>query len=390
MKLLFVHDGPLFYDKKGNYYEYAYHGLLERYSYIADEITFLMRTVPLMEQTKNTLVPEKIRVVSVPDFKSPSLYFKEKPRAEKIIEREVKESDCMILRGSSCSDIAVKYAERYSIPYIYECVGCVWDSLWNYSLLGKAMALGSFLKTRKIIRNADYVYYVTNEFLQRRYPTKGKSVGCSDVIISLADDAVLSNRLERVKDIKKHKRIILGTAAAIDVRYKGEEYVIKAIPELVKNGYDVEYHLAGSNRLNSTFLYNLAKSYGVEGRVIFCGSLTSEQMIDFYDSLDIYIQPSKLEGLSRAVIEALSRACLTIGTNVGGIPELLQEQCLFKKGNSREICRVILDLVQGDMKSIIIENIKKAKEYELEILNQKRKQFYEIFLNDLHTRRRDK
>ena len=37
MKLAFIHDGPLFYDKEGNYYEFAYHELYERYSYLAEQ-----------------------------------------------------------------------------------------------------------------------------------------------------------------------------------------------------------------------------------------------------------------------------------------------------------------------------------------------------------------
>ena len=47
IKLLFVHDGPIFYDDEGKYYEVSYHGLLERYQYIADDITFLMRVEPV-------------------------------------------------------------------------------------------------------------------------------------------------------------------------------------------------------------------------------------------------------------------------------------------------------------------------------------------------------
>lgn len=39
-KLVFVHDGPVYYDNDGNYYEFAYHKLYERYSYLADEIYF--------------------------------------------------------------------------------------------------------------------------------------------------------------------------------------------------------------------------------------------------------------------------------------------------------------------------------------------------------------
>ena len=56
-KLLFVHDGPIYYDADGQYYEFAYHGLLERYRYLADDITFLMRVEPVTEHTKNTPIP---------------------------------------------------------------------------------------------------------------------------------------------------------------------------------------------------------------------------------------------------------------------------------------------------------------------------------------------
>lgn len=381
-KVLFVHDGPLFYDDKGNYYEYAFHGLLERYSYLGDEITFLMRTVPLTPETKNTLVPKEVRVVGVSNFKSPRLYFREKPKAEKIIEEEVKRADYLVLRGSTCAHIALKYAKKYSKPYIYECVGCVWDSMWNYSLLGKMMAPFCFFNAKKIIKNAEYVYYVTNEFLQKRYPTDGKSVACSNVVINPVNAEVLENRLRRIKDRKIDSKIILGTAAALDVRYKGQEYVIKAIPQLIKKGYDIEYRLAGGNRMNISFLSDLAREYGVEDRVIFCGSLASNQMADFYDSLDIYIQPSKQEGLPRSVIEAMSRGCPTVGTRVAGIPELLQKECLFKKGSTKAVVEVLLSVLKSDLSRIVKENFYKAKGYEQQILTARRNEFYDEFMKE--------
>jgi hypothetical protein len=39
--------------------------------------------------------------------------------------------------------------------------------------------------TRKAVINAPYVLYVTNEFLQRRYPANGRHIGCSDVSLPL-------------------------------------------------------------------------------------------------------------------------------------------------------------------------------------------------------------
>ncbi len=128
MDLVFIHDGPLFYDKDGNYYEYAYHELYERYSYLADNITFMMRTKPV-EGKKFTPVPPQIKVISVPNFKSPRTILVNKPKAERIIEKCVRENDVFVLRTqSSIAQAAVKYIKKYGKPYIVESVGCSWDS----------------------------------------------------------------------------------------------------------------------------------------------------------------------------------------------------------------------------------------------------------------------
>ena len=383
MRLTFVHDGPLFYDTEGNYYEFAYHELYERYSYIASDITFMMRTKPVSGERKFTLVPHSIRVVDVPNFKSPSRYLSNKRIAQGIVREEIQNTDFVILRSqSSIAQLALPYIKEFKKPYIIECVGCTWDSYWNHGLLGKAIAPYMFLKTRNAIKNAGYVYYVTNEFLQKRYPTKGKTVSCSNVVLDPLNESTLSNRLNRIERFNPKKELILGTAAALDTRYKGHEYVIKAIPMLLDKGYNVEYRLAGgyTSSRKDTFLKDLAKKVGVEKRVVFCGSLSASEMPGYYDELDIYIQPSKQEGLPRAVIEAMSRACPAIGTNIAGIPELLPKELLFRKNTSRGIVDKIESLMQYGLDTAAKENFIKASQYERQKLVQKREAFYDQVL----------
>ena len=385
MELTFVHDGPLFFDKDGNYYEFAYHELLERYSYMADNITFLIRTKPITGSKKFTLVPKEIKVVNVPNFKTPKRYFTKRKQVLEIIEKQIRKTDIVVLRTqSSIAQLALKYIEKYNKPYIIECVGCSWDSYWNHSLLGKIVAPYMYFKTKTAIKKAKYVYYVTEKFLQKRYPTKGKTVSCSNVVLDKHDDEILLHRLRKINDLSSKEKLIIGTAAAIDTRYKGHEYVIKAIPKLLSLGYNVEYHLAGgvTGQKQSTFLFDLAKSLKVENKVIFCGSLSSDQMASYYDSLDIYIQPSKQEGLPRAVIEAMSRACPCLGSNIAGIPELLQTECLFDKGSSKEIVKAILKILKLDLKQIARNNFEKAKEFEKNILINKREKFYDLFMKE--------
>lgn len=385
MRLTFIHDGPLFYDGEGNYYEFAYHELLERYSYLADEITFMMRTKPISGNRKFTIVPDTVQVVSVPNFKSPKLYFTEKKKAESIVAEQVEKSDILVLRTqSSIAQLALKYIRKFRKPYIIESVGCSWDSYWNHGVVGKIVAPYMYMKTRNAIANAKYVYYVTTEFLQKRYPTHGKTVCCSNVVLDKLEESTLKKRLERIRRFEPKNKLIIGTAAALDTRYKGQEYVIKAIPSLTEAGYDVEYHLAGgmTGSKSNSFLKDLAEEYGVSDRVIFCGSLSSHQMMDYYDSIDIYIQPSKQEGLPRAVIEAMSRGCPVIGTSIAGIPELVQPQFLFKKGSTEEIIKAMERILKSDLSQVAEENFDKAREYEKDKLRKKRELFYDQFMLD--------
>lgn len=380
-----MHDGPLFYDDKHNYYEFAYHELYERYSYMASDITFVMRTKQISGTTKFTRVPDQIHVISVPNFKSLRTYIPNKRTAKKIVEEQVRSADIIVLRSqSSIAQIAIGFAKKYNKPYIIECVGCSWDSYWNHGLIGKLVAPYMFYKTKSAIKNADYVYYVTEEFLQRRYPTKGKSVSCSNVVIEKTDPKVLEKRTEKIRRFNPAARMVVGTAAALDTRYKGHEYVIRALPRLVKKGYNIEYHLAGgyTSQNNNTFLKDLAESLGVSERVVFCGSLSSSQMNDYYDSLDLYIQPSKQEGLPRSIIEAMSRGCPVIGTSIAGIPELIPRECLFKKGSVNAVIQAVEDTIRLDLSEMADRNYYRAQKYEKSLLIKKRQDFYDCFIMD--------
>ena len=63
--------------------------------------------------------------------------------------------------------------------------------------------------------------------------------------------------MEKIKTKKEDEPIVLGTAAAIDVPYKGQAYVIEAISKLNKQGYNYEYQLIGTG--DKTRLEKIAK-----------------------------------------------------------------------------------------------------------------------------------
>lgn len=263
--------------------------------------------------------------------------------------------------------------------YLIEMVACPWDSLTNHSLIGKLLAPFFYMISKYQILNAPYVLYVTNDFLQRRYPTKGKSIGCSDVCLEEIKPEILVNRIEH---IKKHSgKYIIGTTAAIDVKYKGQEFVIKSLSILKDRGItNFEYQLVGNG--DQEHLKQIAKKHGVEDNVVFLGGKPHEKVFEWLDSIDIYVQPSLQEGLPRALVEAQSRALPCCGSSTGGIPELLPVDCIFnKKGN---LPLMIADWLQDFTTEKAIKfaewNFNNAKQYQSDILKAKRDAFYKEFI----------
>jgi glycosyltransferase involved in cell wall biosynthesis len=103
--------------------------------------------------------------------------------------------------------------------------------------------------------------------------------------------------------------------------------------------------------------------------------------LSWLDKIDLYIQPSVTEGLPRALIEAMSRACPSIGSMVGGIPELLDSKYLFHKKNVEELLNMLSEINTNNRLLMAAENFKKAQDFNHETLETQRKQAFEFYRN---------
>ena len=97
------------------------------------------------------------------------------------------------------------------------------------------------------------------------------------------------------------------------------------------------------------------------------------------DHLDIYVHPSRSEGLPRTIIEAISRATPCICSNVGGIPELIDGQYLFSYKDGmpeKKLANLVACMNKEEMRRQAIQNFKKAQEYAPKMLEKKRNSFF--------------
>ena len=355
---------------------------MRRYISVFGNIILITRGA-YVSSKNNDLEPSNIKnvnIITVPNYKRPNKilnYFK----IRKIIEKEVKKSDFIIARTSSLAFIAIKYAKKYRKPYLVEVVGCSFDSYWNHSNLGKIIALYAFYIQKKAVKKAPYVVYVTNKFLQKRYPTNGKSVNCSNVVLNEFDDKVIEKRLRKIKNMEKINKIIIGTTAAVNVKYKGQQHIIQALGKLKEEGItNYKYQLVGGG--DQKYLKYIAKKYGVAEQAKFLGSLPHDEVFKWLDSIDIYIQPSRQEGLPRALIEAMSRGLPSFGARTGGIPELLEEKYIFSntRRNITEICNILKSFNKDTMIRQAKRNYTESKKYDKNIIEEQRRRFFIKFI----------
>jgi glycosyltransferase involved in cell wall biosynthesis len=129
-------------------------------------------------------------------------------------------------------------------------------------------------------------------------------------------------------------------------------------------------------------MQQLAEKLDCADMVNFVGPVAHTQVAVYLEQSDIFVMPSRTEGLPRALLEAMAKGLPCIASNVGGIPELLSEQYLVEKDNAAQLANTILNLSQSIplLSEASERNLRTAREYEITILNQRRKTFYQSYL----------
>ncbi|WP_025692754.1 glycosyltransferase family 4 protein [Paenibacillus zanthoxyli] len=103
---------------------------------------------------------------------------------------------------------------------------------------------------------------------------------------------------------------------------KGIDVLFNACAELKKRGHEYVLHIIGDGPSRSD-LENLARSLGIYNETIFYGyTLHPEEFMPFFD---IFVLPSRAEAFGSVFAEAALSCLALVGTDVGGIPEQIED-----------------------------------------------------------------
>lgn len=369
MKAVFAHDHRFYADFDSFYSDGGFNDdTWRRYISVFNQVDVIGRVVRTESQGRL----HKITTPNVFIHGTKQLQFN-----DTLMKKIIKESDVVIARlHSFIGNRAIRYARIYNKPYLIELVACPFEAYWHHGMAGKLVAPYMEFITKKLVRDAQYVIYVTENYLQKRYPTSGISTYCSNVALAEFGNDVIERRISRIKDKCKKEKVVLGTTAAVDQKYKGQQYVIEALGELKKRGVtNYEYQLVGGG--DPSYLASVAQKYDVSENIKFLGLLPHEDVFNWLDTIDVYTQPSRQEGLPRALIEAMSRGIPAFGARTAGIPELLEDEFVFSNSNNNinEICKILTSYDKETMVKQATYNFNKSKEYRKEVIENRRYEF---------------
>jgi glycosyltransferase involved in cell wall biosynthesis len=165
-------------------------------------------------------------------------------------------------------------------------------------------------------------------------------------------------------------------------KIKGVEFLIEAIPFIIKVFPQTTLTIVGDGG-NKTDLFSLTKHLQLEKHVQFIGWVEHRNLHTYYEKASIVVVPSIVaEAFPLVALEAMSAGRPVIGTNVGGIPEIIDDKVngyLVEPENPAQIAEKVVTLFSEEkLLSELGRNArKKAQEFSLEKHVENLEQFYE-------------
>lgn len=323
---------------------------------------------------------EEVTVHPVPDFHGPREYLQRYLTVNRAVRSALDERSAVIFRAPSliaqCLEPAVRGIGQ---PYGMEIVGD------PYAVFAPGVVhhpLRPFLRywfTARLKRQCEgacAIAYVTESALQERYPAPGGAFTTHYSSIDIQRDAFVDRPPPAREACGEFTAV---TVASLMQLYKATDVLLEAQAASVRSGVPVRLVIVGDG-VYRTQLEEQARVLGLARHVVFTGELPNGEAVrSQLDRADLFVLPSRTEGLPRAMIEAMARGLPCIGSDVGGIPELLPSDDLVPADDVRALADKIRTVVLDPERraQMAQRNLEKAREYQESALAERRRAFYQ-------------
>lgn len=176
------------------------------------------------------------------------------------------------------------------------------------------------------------------------------------------------------------KMLTLGVVSRLEP-IKGMDLVVPAFAELVKSYPKCRLLVVGDGSQRE-LMKQQSLELGVADYVTFVGRQGQDALQSYYDQIDVLMMPSRSEGFGLTAIEGMARGCVVIASDVGGLPEVVTEECgaLFKSEDVADLVRVLHQEFNGDLPRKSACAIELAHRFSGEVYNDSIKELYNKIL----------
>lgn len=135
----------------------------------------------------------------------------------------------------------------------------------------------------------------------------------------------------RPMNVYKDENIFQILSVGYLIERKGFEYLIRSMPHVLKEHKNVRLKIVGSGPLESK-LKALIYELGLGDEVEIIKNVSDEKLLMIYNSSDLFVLPSivdsqgNTEGLGVVLLEAMACGLPVIGSDVGGIPDIIKDK----------------------------------------------------------------
>lgn len=360
------------------------HSFWRRYLDVFEEVRVLARVESRASVPSDWHPVEspRINVVSMPYYFGPAQFLLRARDVNAAVLRAAEPSDdAVIMRVSSpAASTLCRRFRRMGRPFGLEVVGDPHDAFSPGAIRHPLRPLFRWWFARELrhqCATASAVSYVTASALQRRYPPGVDAFATTYSSVDLPEAAFVGAP-RAVGDVRPPARIV--TVGSLANLHKGPDILLDAIAHCVSDGLELEVVIVGEGRHRSE-LESRSDRLGLTGRIRFAGELPAGEAVRTqFDLADVFVLPSRAEGLPRAMIEAMARGLPCIGSTVGGIPELLISEDMVPPSDARALADKIATVIRDAhrLAGMSSRNLSRAANYSEDVLRDRRIAFYEF------------
>ncbi len=310
------------------------HAHWARYLGAFDRVRVLARVEPVADADRRwqRVDGDRVEVAAVPAYVGPAAYVRRAAEVRRAIRSAVLrgDADAAILRmPGTIATVAAAALRGAGRPFAVEVTADPHELFAPRSIDHPLRPLFRWALTRELRRvcaQASAALYVAS-VLHARYPPAPAAPAFDASDVELSDDAFA--RAPRTPAPPGAPFRVL-TVGSLEQLYKAPDVLVDALARVVASGLDVQLTVVGDGRRRAE-VEALARDHGVVERIRFTGRIPSGAAVRAeLDRADLFVLPSRTEGMPRALLEAMARGLPCLATPVGGIPELLPEAALVR------------------------------------------------------------